>query len=152
MAGCGPTTLLRVKRSGELTATRRTPNGVHAPAFFRAILSLLHRSSPTAGSSLRWDRVLSTAADLHLFMRSVPTARGTSPRAGSSGLLARSVVWRERPLRKTVSCTLGTWAELFIVWMRQPAPPCGSTIRSRLSGDAFSWLATGFTSGTKTAP
>ena len=33
-------------------------------------------------------------------MRSVPTARETSPRAGSSGLLARSVAWWERPLSK----------------------------------------------------
>jgi outer membrane protein assembly factor BamB len=40
--------------------------GFRAPASFRAVLSLLHRSSPTAGSSWRWDRVLATANRLYL--------------------------------------------------------------------------------------
>jgi len=57
----------------------------------------------------------------------VPTAGETSPRAGSSGLLARSVAWWERPLRKTAYCTSGTWAERFIVWTRRQASTSGST-------------------------
>jgi hypothetical protein len=54
-----------VTKSGDLTATRKMPAGFRAPASFRAVLSLLHRSLPTAGSSLRWDRVLGMATDLH---------------------------------------------------------------------------------------
>jgi outer membrane protein assembly factor BamB len=65
MAGCGPTTRRRVTKSGNLMGTRRMPAGSRAPAFFRAVLSLLHRCLPAAGSSLRWDRVLSTATHLH---------------------------------------------------------------------------------------
>jgi hypothetical protein len=54
----------RVTKSGDLTATRKTPAGFRAPASFRAALSLLHRSSPTAASSLRWGRIQGTATDL----------------------------------------------------------------------------------------
>src|SRR5215204_3280404 len=86
MAGCAPTTQRRVTKSGDLTATRKTPAGFRAPASFRAALSLLHRSSPTAASSLPWGSLLGTATHLHLFMRSVLTARETSPGADSSGL------------------------------------------------------------------
>src|SRR4030095_9623477 len=88
MVGCAPTTRLRVTKSGDLTAIRKMPGGFRAPASFRAISSLLHRCLPAAGSSLQWDRVLSTATHLHLFTRSVPAGREMSPRAGSSGLLA----------------------------------------------------------------
>src|SRR5215472_1947111 len=98
MVGCAPTTQRRVTKSGDLTAIRKTLPGFRDPEFFHAARSLLHRSSTTAASLLRWDRVLGTSTDPHWFMRSVPTARETSPRAGSSGLLARSVAWWERPL------------------------------------------------------
>ena len=135
MAGCGPTTRVRVTKSGDLTATRKMPAGCRAPASFRAVSSLLHRSLPAAGSSWRWDRVLSTATHLHLFARSVPAARETSPRAGSSGLLARSVAWWQRPSRRTVCCTLGTLAEWFIVWTRQPARSSGNTTRTGPFGE-----------------
>ena len=54
MAGCAPTTQRRVTKSGDLMATRKTPAGFRAPVSFRAALSLLHRSSPTAASSLPW--------------------------------------------------------------------------------------------------
>ena len=73
-------------------------------------------------------------------------------RAGSSGLLARSVAWWERPLRRTVCCTLGIWAERSIVWTLQPEPTCGSTRPTTPSGDLSCWPATGFTLGTLKAP
>ncbi len=148
MAGCAPTTRRRAANSGALTATRKTPAGCRAPASFRAVRSLLHRSSPTAASSLPWGKIHSTATDLRLSMRSVPTAGETSPKAVSSGLLARSVAWWERSSRRTVCCTLGTWAERFIVWTRPLAPTSGSTRRTGPSGDAFCWPATGSTLAT----
>ena len=55
---------VRVTKSGDLTATRKTPAGFRARASFRAALSLLHRSSPTAASSLLWGRVQGTATAL----------------------------------------------------------------------------------------
>src|SRR6185369_4140778 len=116
MVGCALTTQRRVTKSGDLTAIRKTPPGFRDPEFFRAALSLLRRSSTTAACSLRWDRVLGTSTHPHWFMRSVPTVRERPPRAGFSGLLARSVAWWEPPLRKTVYCTSGTLAERFIVW------------------------------------
>ena len=64
MAGCAPTTRRRVTKSGDLTATRKMPAGFRAPASFRAVLSLLHRSSQTAASSLLWGRILRMATDL----------------------------------------------------------------------------------------
>jgi outer membrane protein assembly factor BamB len=39
--------------------------GFRDPEFFRAALSLLHRSSTTAACSLRWGRVLGTSTDPH---------------------------------------------------------------------------------------
>src|SRR5262245_25553225 len=75
MAGCERMMRLRVMKSGDLMATRKTLAGFRVPAFFRGVLSLRHRSSLTAEFSLRWDRALATATDLHLFMQSVPTAR-----------------------------------------------------------------------------
>src|SRR5262245_33677469 len=101
MVGCAPTTQPRVMKSGDLMAIRKTHPGCRDREFFPAALSLLHRSSTMAACSLRWDRVLDTSTDPHWFMRSVPTDGETSPRADSSGLLARSVAWSERPWRKT---------------------------------------------------
>ena len=104
--GCVPTTRRRVTKSGVLTAIRRTPAGFRAPESCRAVLSSLHRSSPTAWSSLRWDRVLGTATDLHLFMRSVRTARETSPRAGS--------VWTSREVGRVVGTPIAKDGLLYV--------------------------------------
>src|ERR1043165_3445462 len=90
MAGCGPTTRLRVTKSGDLTAIRKTPAGFRARASFHVALSLLHPSLLTAASSLLWARAPATATHLHSFMPSVLIARETSRGVGSSGLLARS--------------------------------------------------------------
>ena len=65
MVGCAPTTRRRVMKSGDSTAIRKTPAGFRDPESFRAARSLLHRSSPTAVSSLRWDRVPGTATAPH---------------------------------------------------------------------------------------
>ena len=64
MVGCAPTTQRRVRKSGDLTATRKMPAGFRAPVSFRAAPSLLHRSSPTAASSLPWGCLLGTTTDL----------------------------------------------------------------------------------------
>jgi hypothetical protein len=63
--GWAPTTRRRVTKSGVLTAIRKTPAGFRGPESFRAARSLVHRSSPTDASSLRWGRVLGTATDPH---------------------------------------------------------------------------------------
>ena len=52
---CAPTTRRLVTKSGDLTATRKTPAGFRDPESFRAVLSLHRRSLLTAASSLRWD-------------------------------------------------------------------------------------------------
>jgi hypothetical protein len=106
----------RVTKCGDLTAIRKTPAGCRALESFRAArfiaspvfddgrVFVAMGQSPGHGNGPLID-----SCD------QVPTARETSPRAGCSGRLARSVAWWERPLRKTVSYTLGTWAERFIV-------------------------------------
>src|SRR6185369_10656738 len=80
MAGCAPTTQRQVRKSGDLTETRKMHASLRAPVSFHAVLSLLHRSSPTAASSLLWGSLLGTATDLRSFMQSIPTARETLPR------------------------------------------------------------------------
>lgn len=55
------------------------------------------------------------------------------------------------PLRETVCCTWATWAGPFTAWTRRPAPASGSTRRTRRSGGACSWPATGSTSATSKA-
>ena len=82
MAGCAPTTRRPVTKSGDLTATRKTPAGFRALASFRAAPSSRPRSSPTAASSLPWGSVRGTTTDLRWSTRSAPMARAMSPRAG----------------------------------------------------------------------
>ena len=63
------------------------------PALRRA----LRDEDSMAASSLPWGSLPGMATRLRSFMRSVPTARETLPRAGSCGLRARSAAWWEHP-------------------------------------------------------
>ena len=62
-----------------------------------------------------------------------PNGQGDVTESRPSGLLARSVVWWEPLLRKTVSSMLGTWAGQFIVWTRRPARTSGTRRRLPLT-------------------
>ena len=110
MGGCARTTRCRVRKSGDSTAIPKTPAGCRAPASCRGARSSRRRSSLTAASSWRWVQCRRTTMGPRWCMRSVRTARETSPGAGSSGRLARWAAWRERRLSATVCCTSGTWA------------------------------------------
>src|SRR5262245_44311732 len=89
-AGCAVTPQRQGRKSGDLTATRRTLAGFRALVYFRGVRSLLHRFSLTAASSLRWGSLRGMATHLRLFMRLVRTARATLPGARSYGLRAKS--------------------------------------------------------------
>ena len=150
--GCVPTTRRLVTKSGDSTAIRRTPAGFRDPG-------VLSRSSITASPVFADGRVFVAMGQspghgngpslVHAIQSQ--RHRATSPRAGSSGRLARSVGWWERPLRTTVFCTSATWVERFTVWTRRRAPLSGSTTRTRPSGEASCWPGAGFTSGTSKA-